>query len=94
VGLGQQSLADACVSELETLVQRGKAPAANLAMALIGVGRLDAALERLADAVNSRAVSLFQLAVDPIYDPLRDDPRFDVLLRQMRLDDVPRHPRG
>jgi adenylate cyclase len=94
VGLGQQSLADACVSELQTLVQRGKAPAANLAMALIGVGRLDAALERLADAVNSRAVSLFQLAVDPIYDPLRDDPRFDVLLRQMRLDDVPRHPRG
>jgi hypothetical protein len=85
VGRGDRTQAEACVSELEARAGRGEAPPASLALALLGVGRFDAALARLTEAVAARAVALYQLAVDPVYDPLRHDPRFDALLSQMRL---------
>ncbi|HVR31001.1 MAG TPA: tetratricopeptide repeat protein [Thermoanaerobaculia bacterium] len=51
----------------------------------IGLGDRKAALERLEAAVAVRADGLIYLRVDPVLDPLRIDPRFDVIRRTMRL---------
>jgi tetratricopeptide (TPR) repeat protein len=49
------------------------------------VGDKDGALEDLAFAIRTRDHRVTQLKVNPILDPLRADPRFAELLRQMKL---------
>jgi len=51
----------------------------------IGLGDKDQAFEWLRKAIDDRAVDLM-LESDPIYDPLRSDPRFADALRRMKLD--------
>ena len=48
-------------------------------------GRKDEALEWLKKAYEAHDPNMPYLAVDPIFDILRDDPRFQDLLRRMRL---------
>jgi len=45
----------------------------------------DAALARLQEAYEEHSSALTTLKVDPIYDPLRSDPRFQDLLRRVGL---------
>jgi TolB-like protein/DNA-binding winged helix-turn-helix (wHTH) protein/Tfp pilus assembly protein PilF len=60
-------------------------PTAMLSVAYIGAGRKEAALLTLEDAYRTHSNTLTALKVDPIYDPLRGDPRFQELLRRVRL---------
>jgi len=53
------------------------------------LGNRDAAFERLERAFDERTRALVWIAVDPQYDPLRHDPRFDTLLRRMGLASSP-----
>jgi predicted Zn-dependent protease len=64
----------------------GRVPPLNLAIAHLGLGQRDEALTNLERACASRAVPLYQLAVDPIYRPLCDAARFQAILREMKLD--------
>ncbi|MEE8348968.1 MAG: tetratricopeptide repeat protein, partial [Acidobacteriota bacterium] len=50
------------------------------------LGARDQALEWLEKAFQARSGSLYNLRVEPSWDPLRDDPRFQDLLRRMNLD--------
>ncbi|MFY9611822.1 MAG: tetratricopeptide repeat protein, partial [Blastocatellia bacterium] len=49
------------------------------------LGETDAALALLDQAYEARDPSLIDLKVDPMFDPLRSDPRFTMLLRRMGL---------
>jgi TolB-like protein/DNA-binding winged helix-turn-helix (wHTH) protein/Flp pilus assembly protein TadD len=56
-----------------------------IAIAYIGVNDKDQAFAWLEEAVVNRSPSLAALKVDPIYDPFRSDPRFQVILRRIGL---------
>ena len=67
------------------LVQEGKCRAHTLAMAYAGVGRTDEALDMLEKAYADRDTGMPFLRVEPVFDPIRSDPRFPSLLRRMNL---------
>jgi eukaryotic-like serine/threonine-protein kinase len=53
-------------------------------LAYLGLGEKDEAFAWLEKAYQERAVLLY-IKLDPIFDPIRDDPRFAQLLRRMGL---------
>jgi TolB-like protein len=59
-------------------------PAAMIAEVYIGLGDKDRAFEWLHKAIDQKDMAVF-LKADPLYDPLRTDPRFGNLLRRMNL---------
>jgi serine/threonine-protein kinase len=74
---------------LEELVDRSRleyVPPACIAWIHIALGQEDDAFAWLEKAYDARDYELEFLACAPVYDPLRDDPRFDDLLRRVGLD--------
>jgi tetratricopeptide (TPR) repeat protein len=57
-----------------------------LVLADLGTGQNERALELLDRAYAEHSNAVMQIKVDPIYDPIRTDPRFQNLLRRLRLD--------
>ncbi|MBT8400288.1 MAG: hypothetical protein KJO98_07415, partial [Rhodothermia bacterium] len=55
----------------------------------IGLGDFDAAFDRLYEAIPQGNSYLMFVRYWPLYDPLRDDPRFDRLLSDLGLDGTP-----
>ena len=49
------------------------------------LGDIEEAFKYLEKGYQERDEGLTYLAVDPLYDPLRSDPRFQNLLRRMNL---------
>jgi hypothetical protein len=56
-----------------------------LAAIYVALGETDLAFKELDKAVDNRDWDLFRINVDPFMDPLRSDPRFNVLLRKIGL---------
>ena len=52
-----------------------------------GLGDNDQAFEWLESAYQEHDVQLLPIKVDPVWDPLRSDPRFQDLLKKMGLED-------
>ena len=52
----------------------------------IGVGKTDEAFAWLEKAYREHSTAITTLKVNPVYDPLRGDPRFQDLLRRVGLD--------
>jgi serine/threonine-protein kinase len=52
----------------------------------VGLGDRDQAIEWLRRAARERAQSLVFLKVEPMLDPLRSDPRFQALLRELGIE--------
>jgi predicted Zn-dependent protease len=71
--------------QLQELADSGRVPSLDLATVYIGLGETERAFELLDRAFEERSAAIYQLRVDPIYDPLRGDPRFTTLLEKMRL---------
>jgi serine/threonine-protein kinase len=66
--------------------ERSWVPPSYLATVHLGLGEKDQAFEWLDKACDDHEGGLYYLNVDPIYDPLRGDPRFDDLLRRLKLE--------
>jgi len=57
----------------------------DLAILYVGLGDKDRALEQLNKAYEERAGFIIYLNVEPLFDPLRSDPRFAELVRKMKF---------
>jgi TolB-like protein/DNA-binding winged helix-turn-helix (wHTH) protein/Flp pilus assembly protein TadD len=81
---GQQLRARSALEKLQQLNRRQHISAATLATAYVGLGNKDQAFAWLNQAFAEHSIDL-SLKVNPLYDPLRDDPRFAQLLRRVGL---------
>jgi serine/threonine-protein kinase len=52
----------------------------------VALGDNDRAFEYLQKGFEERAGWMLWLRVDPVWNPLRDDPRFSALLKKMDLE--------
>ncbi len=82
---GNRVKARKILDELMDRNQRGSSLALSIAQVHMGLGEKDRAFEWLDKAVEQRQDNVVYLKVDPLYDPLRSDPRFAVLLRRVNL---------
>jgi tetratricopeptide (TPR) repeat protein len=56
-----------------------------VASVYVALGDNDKAFEYLEKGYQERAGWMVWLRIDPIWDPIRSDPRFDALLKRMKL---------
>ena len=82
---GRRAEAAAIVVELHALARTEYVTPVAFATALLGLGEPDAALDWMDRAREDRRGWLAYLLVNPIFDPVRTSPRFDALVRAMRL---------
>ena len=59
-----------------------------LLMAYAGTGQKERVIELLQKAYSEHSNAVVQIKVDPMYDPIRNDPRFEDLLRRVGLEQV------
>jgi tetratricopeptide (TPR) repeat protein len=82
---GQQEQARHALEQLEQLKRRRPMDPAPILLAQIGLGNKEAAFAWLEEAYSEHSTALPSLKVNPIYDPLREDPRFHGLMRRIGL---------
>jgi len=82
---GRRAEAEALARELERSTDRGGPPAVPRAEAAMALGHTEAALRLLEEAAERREPWVVFLRVDPIYAPLRSEPRFAALVRRLGL---------
>jgi DNA-binding winged helix-turn-helix (wHTH) protein/Tfp pilus assembly protein PilF len=82
---GERDRARRTLDELEGLAGEGRIPTLFLVYPHIGLGEAERAFALLEKAYEERSGLLVFLKVEPIFDPLRADERFDGLLRRMGL---------
>jgi DNA-binding winged helix-turn-helix (wHTH) protein/TolB-like protein/Flp pilus assembly protein TadD len=60
-------------------------PALSIALIYVGLGEQETALEWLSHSYQDRSTHMVYAKVDPLFDPVRSDQRFNALLHQMGL---------
>jgi TolB-like protein/DNA-binding winged helix-turn-helix (wHTH) protein/Tfp pilus assembly protein PilF len=80
--MGRTQEARTLVSQL---LSRKDAPPYFVALAYVGLGDNDKAFDWLDKALQERSGPFNEVNADPLFDPLRTDPRFPALLRRMGL---------
>jgi tetratricopeptide (TPR) repeat protein len=83
--LGERSQALRLLDELKAPAKQTSVDAFSFAVIYLGLGDKDQAFALLEKAYQERSSSLLDLKVDPLWDPLRSDPRFADLLRRVGL---------
>ena len=83
---GHKSEAQKFLRKLEAERSRRYVDASKLAIAYFGVGDTDQALKWFEKGFSERSTALVWLKVDPVYDPLRSDPRFHELLTRVGFE--------
>jgi serine/threonine-protein kinase len=83
---GQAATARALADTMAAQVERGDYyyHPGWMALNFVGLGETDAALRWFARGVDARTYILIFARVDPMWDPLRSDPRFVALLERIR----------
>ena len=85
---GNEDAARIAADELESAAARGSIRLRNRdrAYLYLGLGRTDRALSALEQALEERDPSLMWITVDPRVDGLRKDPRFESIIRKLKID--------
>lgn len=83
--LGQRGEAEAAIRVLTELSKQKYVPPYNIAIVHAGLGEVDAALGWLEKAFETRDVRMTFLAVEPKWDAMRTEPRFQALLQRLKL---------
>ena len=83
--LGKSAQSSKLLAELIEMQAQGKVASHIMALAYTGMNDKDKAFLWLERSYSDHSISN-ALAVDPIYDPLRADPRFHTLLNRMHFD--------
>ena len=83
--LGERKRALQVLRELEERARERYVPAFSFAVLQVGLGDIDRAFEWLDKAYAERYNRLAYLRVEPTWDPVRADPRFDALQRRIGL---------
>jgi TolB-like protein/Tfp pilus assembly protein PilF len=83
---GRRADALRLLEELKRRKQTGYVPAAAFVKAYLGLGEYDQAFFWLEEAYKEQSNLLQFLKVHPIFDPVRDDPRFKDLVRRVGLN--------
>ena len=86
---GRKSDAHAVLAELRDLAQQQEVPAIYFAFVHTALGDTDQAMEELQQAYEERTGLMVYLKVEPIWDPLHADPRFQALLQRMNFPAQP-----
>jgi serine/threonine protein kinase/tetratricopeptide (TPR) repeat protein len=82
---GKREEAERVLNELQCLSVQTYVPAYSFAMAYIGIGDFDLAFESLNRACEERTGAMCWLHLEPLYEPIRHDPRFNALARRIGL---------
>jgi hypothetical protein len=82
---GQRAKAMALVHEFKKRRRRQYVPAAAFVNAYLGLGEPDQVLVWLEQGFREKSNLMQWLAVDPMFDPLRSDPRFMDLVHRVGL---------
>jgi serine/threonine-protein kinase len=85
--LGRTREARQALEDLTCLAERAYVPSTCFAVIHLGLGEKERALEWLETGCNLRELPMSTLKIQPVYDPLRGDPRFECLIKRMRLAD-------
>ena len=83
--LGREGDAKRALEELRRLERSQHVDPLAFVVADLGLGRNGEAMASLENAYEEHSPALTGLKVDPIYDPLRNEPRFQELLRRLRM---------
>ena len=76
---------DAALAAARALESRPYVPAEGVAAIHAGLGDLDAAFAWLNRAIETRGVGLIFVAAEPVYDSLREDPRYRGIIERIGL---------
>jgi serine/threonine-protein kinase len=82
---GDHAGARQVLQELAATAVRRHVPSYHRALVHIGLGERDLAFAWLEKAYDERSDQLAYLGIEPLFDPLRSDPRFDALVRRLEL---------
>jgi tetratricopeptide (TPR) repeat protein len=82
---GRRREAEELAEKLKGETARNRSGAYPLATILVSLGERDAALDALDHAFEDGGWFLVQLGVDPLLDPLRNEPRFRKMLERVSL---------
>jgi len=82
---GRQAEAQRILAELNEMSKQAYVSSYDLAILYVGLGDKERALEQLNKSFEDRAGFIIYLNVEPLFDPLRADPRFAELVRKMKF---------
>jgi adenylate cyclase len=82
---GRRSDARAKLKELKLLAKKKFVPPLHRALILAGAGEKTGALDELGEALVERDVRLTFLRVEPRWNPLREEPRFQKIMARLNL---------
>ena len=82
---GRRADAQRILDDLNERSKHGYIAAESMARIYVGLGEKDKALEWLEKDREDRRITNVMPKINPLYDPLRSDPRFADLLRRMNL---------
>ncbi|MPZ20016.1 MAG: protein kinase [Luteitalea sp.] len=88
VGVGRHSDAQAILADMVGAHQKqeGAVMPESIAFTLMALGRRDEAFKWLDVAMETKSPPILYLAVDPRFDPIREDPRYAALMARLGLE--------